>query len=529
MTNKIINTFQQRRQLQEAVTSLGDTATELELTQAVRAIIHQFPHDLVLTMLLKQLDTEKGQLRGGLGHLARLLPPDLVVPALRSAAANRQHKSNLRLNAVTILENYLGERVPSGLLSDLMDTDEIAFRSLREALDVAHRNRHVLLEYVTQMRQEGEEVAFMVLNLLKRMIDTEQIELLRLIAQDDRPSVAQAALTQLGQLDLTKVGSQVVRAMHILQQTLPPPLAEQTHRTARKLHLRGIRYKPPATDGWRALLSLPDVNGHQSVWLLYRPQKTTSASATSGILCTLDVNLALGLQRMVCIDGLAMTDLPAPVPIGEIIMVPVSEKQSVVMIEAPFEYGRWLIQAALAVHWRKEGRLLALGEYVLYNDLIWQFAPPQIDETLEKLVAPSLLSDVTPDADTEEMDGANLDADASLLLQHPVMERWLAYMRTMLTRTPYLAARCAEIAEEYPSHHEAVRVLLQEVLELPDGPTLMAGLEAGLRAQAGFLHLMGSSADAHRAQRLAQSLTPTAYREHPLLLHLFGVGFDGVV
>ena len=53
-------------------------------------------------------------------------------------------------------------------MSDLHNSDEIAFQSLREALDESKQNRHLLLEYVTQMQAHGEEIAFMVLNLLKR-------------------------------------------------------------------------------------------------------------------------------------------------------------------------------------------------------------------------------------------------------------------------------------------------------------------------------------------------------------------------
>jgi hypothetical protein len=81
MTNKIINTFQQRRQLEQAVA---------DLAQVVRAIAHAFPHELILPLLVKHLDTPNGQIRGGLGHLAALLPAEEVLSALRSVAANHR-------------------------------------------------------------------------------------------------------------------------------------------------------------------------------------------------------------------------------------------------------------------------------------------------------------------------------------------------------------------------------------------------------------------------------------------------------
>ncbi|MCB0071693.1 MAG: hypothetical protein KDE20_09560, partial [Caldilineaceae bacterium] len=159
MSDKIINTFQQRRQLTQAIEAMGDTRTEAELTAAARRIAHTYPADLVLSTLLKYLDTPKSQLRGGLGHLAALLPGDEATAALRSAVANRGNDPQIRITAALILERFLGQTLPGALISDLEDSNEVAFQSLREAVEEGRENRHILLEYVTQMRETEAGVA----------------------------------------------------------------------------------------------------------------------------------------------------------------------------------------------------------------------------------------------------------------------------------------------------------------------------------------------------------------------------------
>jgi hypothetical protein len=62
MTDKIINTFQQRRQLEQAVADLAQTNNEAELAQAARTITHAFPHEMIPTLLVKHPDTTNGQI-----------------------------------------------------------------------------------------------------------------------------------------------------------------------------------------------------------------------------------------------------------------------------------------------------------------------------------------------------------------------------------------------------------------------------------------------------------------------------------
>lgn len=107
MTNTIIN-FQQRRQLEDALAALSNVDNEPQLIEAARRIAHTFPADVITPALLRWLDTPDSQLRGGLGHLAALLPHEGITAALRSFAADRRHAPVARMTAMTIALRHLG-------------------------------------------------------------------------------------------------------------------------------------------------------------------------------------------------------------------------------------------------------------------------------------------------------------------------------------------------------------------------------------------------------------------------------------
>lgn len=497
MTDKIINTFQQRRQLEQAVADLAQTNNEAELAQAARAIAHAYPHELILTLLVKHLDTPNGQIRGGLGHLASLLPSEEVLPALRSVAANRRLAPQARLTAASIAQRYLGTELPSALLSDLNDTQEIAFQSLREALDEAQRNRHVLLEYVTQMAEHGEEIAWMVMGLLDRVAPAERIDLLRLIAQDSRPRVAQEALGRLERLD-SEPGA--LRALHTLQFVLPDPLKQQAERALRKARFGGKPYQPPAIDQWRALLSPADPNGGQSVWLLRRPQ----ANEERGVLLGFAWNELLGLTHFFGAETLDKSLLPPQQSIGELVTVTMDSGRTAMMLEAPFDYGRWLLARALTHTPSTQETAEALSEYKLYNDWLWQFAPPVVDDWLRALWR------VDPTDDTQKMDAATLTHYTATLFQHPIMASWQLRNWALLP---------VAYQNQLPTQ-EVVAALLTQITQSADSGPLTTALVAGLRAQAGWLYVAKQLELANQAQELAQQLPRLPVTENPVLAHL---------
>ncbi|MCX6045485.1 MAG: hypothetical protein NT075_10255 [Chloroflexi bacterium] len=506
MTDKIINTFQQRRQLEQAITDFAQTQTETELASAARHIVHTYPADLVLTLLLKHLDTGDSQVRGGLGHLAALLPPEEIATALRTFVANRQHSAAARVTAALIAERFLSLELPSALMSDLHNSDEIAFQSLREALAVGQRDRHVLLEYVTQMQQLGEEIALMVLNLLGRVPASDQIEILRLIAQDHRPHIGKEAVTRLEHLTSSEAEQAAMRALHTLQFTLPHDLSTQIERALRKLRFSGKRYAQPSSEQWRALLSPADVNGTQSIWLLKMPATPT----TTGVLLGFVFNLGQGIVHFFGSEMMERSVLPDLQTIGSLVPVATDDGGTAVLLEVPFDYGRWLLAKALEFH--RSGKAQPLtGEYTLYNDLMWQFDAPQVDEQVQLFFQAN--------ANAKFVDGETLDRYATTLLAHPIMEEWKLQNRSLLQAT----RPNASVAATLPATG-VVAMLLHELEKWPENRVLVNALEIGLRAQASWLYYRGESESAEQAHILADQMQHLPLSQNPLLARMLADG-----
>ncbi|OUC06129.1 hypothetical protein RY27_22940 [Litorilinea aerophila] len=502
MADKIINSFQQRRQLAQEIEALAETSSELELLEAVRTLVQRYPPELLLTALLKHLDTPSSELRGGLGHLAALLPPDQVAPALRNAAANRQNRPEARLTAALLLERFLGESVPQALLSDLQDTNEVAFQSLREAIDEGRQNRHILLEYVTQMRQTGEDVAAMVLGLLARIPPVDRVELLRLIAQDDRPRVAAQALSHLEALGRDPAaGEQALRALYTLQYTLPPELAQQAERSLRKLQFAGRRYTPPTPDGWQALMSPADASGSQSIWFVFQ-----AAEGKPGQILGVVINGQHGVLDSFGSPQLPPELMPARRSVGQLVSVQVDRGQTLVLLTCPFDYARWRVQEALSAHWQGEQPALP-GEYRLYNDWIWQFAPPQVPEELRAY----FVTEVEPEPPA---DPARLAAEAAALLEHPAMAGWIVQNRALLQ-----AVRFQESDRE-KGVEALTRLVLQEIEKRGATDTIQSAMAEALRAQAAWLHLAGNQEQAQRAWRLVRPVRTLPPSQNPLLAQM---------
>ncbi|HRW03632.1 MAG TPA: hypothetical protein P5121_00975 [Caldilineaceae bacterium] len=501
MSDKIINTFQQRRQLEQAFSDLATTTSDRELREAAKNIAHTFDAAQVLNALIKRLDSPSSQVRGGLGHIAGLLDPDEVLPALRNVAANRSLPPQARLTAASIAHRYIGAELPHVLLADLNDTAEIAFQSLREALDEARYNRHVLLEYVEQMQEHPEEIAWLVMDLLDRVVPEERVELLRLIAQDTRDSVAKGALGKLDALAVNGVEG-AARALHTLSFALDDDLAAQAERSERKARFGGHAYLPPPTDGWRALLSSADPNGAQSVWLLRRPLDDDN----SGVLLGFIHNELLGITHFFGTETLDKTLLPKAAPLGQPVTVTMDNGHKAAMLEIPFDYGRWLLRQALLARRKIEPQEDRPGEYKLYNDLIWQFVAPVATNAdwphwqyhTESAEQAATLTDEAREAITDR------------LLQHPLMEHWQLHNWTLLP-----AAQEGTLPPQ-----ELVTALLRQMERSGDGVQLAQALAAGLRAQASWLYLAEERELAEQCGQLATALPHLPMPQNPVLARM---------
>jgi hypothetical protein len=511
-TDGIIHTFQLRRQLENELEALASTTSQAALQQAVHGLAERFPTNLLLAAVLRHLGTSNSQLRGGLGRLCTLLPSTEVLDALRSVAANRQKTPQERTAAALILQRFLDQPAPSALLADLAGADEAPYQSLLEAVAEGKQNRHVLLEYVMQMQEHSVDVAFMVLRLIDRLSPEDGVELLRLIAYDNRPQVAHAAIDRLAATAASGVEASL-RALHTLVYSLPPNEAALAQRSLRKLQFSGTRYTLPAADNWQSFLGPSDPSGYASIWFVRWPSpRETDAD---GVWLGFVLSLQSGILQFSGSEGMQRDFLPPPTGAGELVAVRTSGGQNAVLLAAPVDVGRWLVRQALEAHWGQAAPQPLPDEFALYNDLLWQFAPPQLPPDLatwwEKAGA---AVDAPPPA-------ASVAAAADVLVTEAAMDGWLRWGIATWQNVKYRSQQPPEV----PSR-TLVNLLLRELARMPDHRSLLQAMTAGLRLQTVWYAVAGDTANAERAALLAQATTALPISENPLIANLLERGLN---
>lgn len=518
MSDKIINTLQQRRQLDEAVAALVDTSSESELAQAVQGIMREHAPTLILPALRKHLNTGSSQMRGGLGRLAALLPQPETVALLRKEAGRRGNPTQSRLTAAMILERFLQAEVSPGLMADLNDPNLIVMQSLQEALEAGHANRHILLEYVRQMREESQDIAFLVLDLLGQLAEADQPELLRLIAYDARVAVAEAALARLSALRDPAAAAQSAAGLHALQASLQPDLGQAAARQLRKLRLAGVRWEPTPTDEWWALISPCDFQGTQHLWFL------RYTNETEGTLIGLRINRKAGILETFGNEMIDRQDFPPRRRVGEMLSISLAPEESAVFLAVPYAYARHCLQQSLGSHWQAAAGALP-EEFTLYSPFIFQHSAGAISDRLAALIESG------PELWTKEE--GELSQVTGRLLEHPAMAGW--FLSVQITDSDVEGGAGDLLSQdllptgEHPLANlapEALERLARSIVKENVPQELGEQLRQALLAQAAWLHLAGHQVYARRAVYAAESLRHEPLHKHPLLLQMIALGFD---
>jgi len=516
MSEKTVNTFQLRREIDSAVAALAECTSEEEQVQSVEAIVRKHPSTLVLPALRKRLNSASSQMRGGLGRLAARLPHDESVALLRKEAGRRENATQTRLTAAMILERFLNVEVPPGLMGDLSDPHLVVKQSLQEAQEAGRFNRQVLLEYVLQMRQESEEVAFLVLDLLGQLAEADQPELLRLIAYDDRAVVAEAAMASLGALRGPGVAEKSAAALQALKCSLRPDLARVAARQLRKMSLAGVGWEPLFAEGWSALISPCSVQGTQHLWLVRYGEEA------GGTLIGMRINRVVGILDTFGNEEVEQAQLPPRRPVGDMLSVSLAREEHNILLSIPYAYARHALESCLENHWEADGRGLA-GEFALYCPLIFAHSAGAMADDISDLLGsgPSLWGQVEED----------LTQVTGTLLGHPAMAGWVLPVGDV-DGSVGAEARGRVRRGGAPPGRQVIDVLDAETLEnvarsiagkgVPQG--LAEQLRRALLAQAGWLHIAGQQGYARRAVYAAESLRHEPLHSHPLLLQMIALG-----
>ena len=518
MSKKVIHSLRERRLVDEAVAGLADTDSESEMAREVQRIADAHALELVLPAIRKHLDTGSSQMRGGLGRLSALLAGPETAAMLRKEAGRRDNPTQTRLNAAMILEKFLEVEVSAGLMGDLRDPNLIVMQSLQEAVEEARSNRNVLLEYVRQMRQENQDVAYLVLDLIGQLDEEDQPELLRLIAYDSRRGVAETALDRLSALRGPVVGTQSASALHTLQSTLRPELAQTAARNLRKLRLAGVPWGLQQSDDWWALLSPGDLQGTQHLWFL------ENGNDVEGRLIGLRINRMAGVLDAFGSESVDRRHLPSRRQVGELLSISTAPGESVVFVTVPYNYARHCLQEGLDSHWRGRSERALPDEFTLFCPFLFQCGADPVSAELASLLASG------PEQWEEEQE--ELSKVSAALLEHPAMAGWVLPVGKMDMDT-------GEIRRRIPGR-EVAGAGLQSLADMPlealgklaasivsdDVPQELAEqLRQALLAQAAWLHFAGDQKFARRAAYVAESLLKESLHNHPLLLQMIALGF----
>ncbi len=472
--SKIIRSFQSRLEIDIAVRNLGHTTNEAELQQLAREVAGRYGEQAV-PALLALLDTGNPQLRGGLGHLAAALPREDIVPALRAVAYNRSLSDQARLTAITILEGFLGIEPEQAMYDGMASPEDLALLSLQELLVETRTNPMVVVEYMDQLSQEPADVQLTMVHGAQRLEEAERLELLRMFAQDPNVAVAQEALQGLVAIADVKTGE----ILHTLLPNLSPEMRPLAERTLQKLRLRGIHVDqetPPPADG-RCLASPPDSQDNQLLWFVV-PNPDGHTSQLLQVVITQRTGIAQASGSYAADNA----SLPPPAMVGTVHR---RERDAGLrgglVLEAPFDYGRRRVLAALEANWRAATPTPLL--YRLLNPLLWGWSRPAPAGAL-----PAAASPAVPEG-------------PATLAQHPALASWY-----LLTDEIFQTAESLMLSTEEVTPDQVEQVTLALAGETAKDAVAMNGLCRSLESLQEWLALAEDWPAASEAAAIAADL-----------------------
>lgn len=477
---KVLTGLLQRRALEEAFAELSRITDPVVIQQRAEAIAAY--GSAALHHLISLLDTPDPQLRGGLGQVARHLPREQIVPALRAVARGTERSDQARLAAVTLLERFLGEPIDDALIASLRNPDAAARQSLAELVAAMDDEPLGVVEYLEQLAQQPPEVVDMLLDALPAVEPSPHLAtLLRMLAQGEDARVARRSLEELAKLR----SPSAMRALASLVPNLPPALRPVAERSLRKLRFSGVSqtadhdpqrepwYAPEMR--WRALMSPVDALGGQFLWFIGQDEGDARS-----VFFTVLIQDPGGLA-----DASGSLDVdPDHVPAGRRVgfvhsVVGHEDAPRLTLLEAPPALAFDALRAALALTW-DAGVTTPIG-YRLFSPLIWLSDEAEAvdavdDETLF----------VQPTAAPLTVD------DAVTLFEHPAFVGWLELLQmggataesveSFVRRLAAMSRWLAVAGDEWPER--ATARLARQLSAAPDDAIALAETKSFLTATA---------------------------------------------
>jgi hypothetical protein len=490
---KIITKLLERRQIEAGLRQMLAATSNLELRRHAQRIVALGPE--VIPTLVGNLDEADGQMVAAMGMVTLLLKRDEVVEALRQAVLAPRLTDKGRVNAMTILQRFLGETPDGQLLQHVNDPEGVLLSSLEDVMQQATRDPGVLVQYVEALdRQEPDSV----LVIVRRLLEAAQrsggppssppggrregsnpervVTPLRMMAQDVREEIATAALEALGTLRLPEA----TQALQSLLPTTASHLQPAVERHLRKLRFQGVEVNPLPTPnpGWRALVSPPGGQGEQSVWFIFSREGEPESRLLNVLLH----------DRAGAINAVGHSQVPALMlpprrPEGHVHDVALPDGSGVVLaLEVSFDLGRRLVRDALGDN--RETQIPVAGTLRLLSPWLWEVAGA---ETLPPRRLPDLRT-----AEEAELPGRSAE-----LLGLPAFVGWTL-------RRELVAGAMEEILRNPEDPEKWVRRLAGELFSNPE---VRAAFRRRLTAMSEWLLLAGDEASAQLALATALSLS----------------------
>ncbi|MCU0508472.1 MAG: hypothetical protein MUC34_08715 [Anaerolineae bacterium] len=478
---RVLNGLLQRRALDEAFAELSRTTDPVVVQQRAEAIAAY--GSAALHHLISLLDTPDPQLRGGLGQVARHLPREQVVPALRAVARGHERSDQARLAAVTLLERFLGEPIDDAMIAGLRNPDAAARQSLAELIAAMDDEPLSVVEYLEQLGQQPAEVVDMVLDALPAVEPSPHLAtLLRMLAQGEDARIARRALDELARMR----SPAALRGLASLAPNLPPSLSPSAERSLRKMRFSGVaeradhdpRREPWYAPGlrWRTLMSPVDLLGSQLLWFIGEDE-----SENRTVFFTVLIHDPGGLR-----DASGSLDahgdhVPQRRRVGYAHSVAGDgDAPGLTLLEAPPPLACRALRRALALNW-EAGATTPVG-YRLFSPLIWlsDEAEGAHDFDEDEIAAPPALDEFGV-------------ADAAALFGHPAFAGWLEALRLAPVDAESLAsfarrldamARWLNVAGDVWAA-QAAETLAQRLGAAQSDPDALAEMISFLEAAAG--------------------------------------------
>jgi hypothetical protein len=483
-SQKIITKLRERRQIEADLRQMLAAGSEVEYRAQAQRIASLGAQ--VIPAIVGNLDRADAQLLTAMGAVAAYLDHDEATTALRQAALQPQRTDRGRIGAMTILERFLGEPLDEELLTSLSDPEAVAVSSLVDVLELAEQNPSVFVEYVQGLDQQEPDVVLAVANTLRDMGSAQAVEPLRMMAQDVRGEIAEAALRALGTIRLPA-------AAHALQTLIPivhPELRSLAERALRKLRFTGVEVVELSEPepNWRALVSPVDGMGRQSVWFILEDRWAAQARFLNVLL-----NDRLGAVETMGHTQVSILMMPPRRPSGHLHDIALPDGSgALLMQEAPFDLGRRLVLEALAHN--RETQIPVAAPLRLLSPWLWG-----VDG------ADSLLAWTRPELADEEL---ALTAGSDRLLDHPAFATWTA--RTEAT------IEVAEEALRHPTWDQDVW-MRRLAAELFTEPEVAQVFSRRLAAMSEWLLASGDEAQAKLALATSQAVLGEQPHELPLV------------